>query len=215
MEVPIKPEYGPTLGRLLAPRWRAASAPARAAVIAGAAALLALLVAGILSLLNASYSHGGPIPFSFKYRGLYRVRPHAGELVRLERRDSAGVLLYSFAVSPLRLPPYGGEQTAELPLFATSYGARLRLAHPGLVLRGEGKTTVNTVPAYQVLYTLPLEGRTMLGRDVLLLGERPAAREGVVIAMLTAEGASKQVKTPLEVATTGVLVKPLRSFSLG
>ena len=27
--VPIKPEYGPTLGRLLAPRWHAAAARSR------------------------------------------------------------------------------------------------------------------------------------------------------------------------------------------
>ena len=30
--VPIKPEYGPTLGRLLSPRWRAASPLARGVV---------------------------------------------------------------------------------------------------------------------------------------------------------------------------------------
>ena len=34
MAVPMKPEYGPTLGRLLSPRWRAASPTLRGLVIA-------------------------------------------------------------------------------------------------------------------------------------------------------------------------------------
>ncbi len=37
--VPIKPQYGPTLGRLLSPRWRAASPLLRGVAIAGAVAL--------------------------------------------------------------------------------------------------------------------------------------------------------------------------------
>ena len=59
-------------------------------------------------------------------------------------------------------------------------------AAPDFVLRGEGKTRVNTVPAYDVLYTATVEGREMYGRDVLLLPERAGAREGVEIVMLTA-----------------------------
>src|SRR4030081_1398560 len=66
--VPMKPEHGPTLGRLLSPRWRGASPGARAAVIAAATGLLALVVAVALTLENASFSHGGSVPFSFAYR---------------------------------------------------------------------------------------------------------------------------------------------------
>ena len=71
--VPMKPEYGPTLGRLLSPRWNAAPRLARMSVIGAAAALMALLLATGLTLENAHYAHGGPVPISFSYRGLYRV----------------------------------------------------------------------------------------------------------------------------------------------
>ena len=43
--VPMKPEYGPTLGRLLAPRWQRASRLTRAAVVIAAGVAL-LAVAG-------------------------------------------------------------------------------------------------------------------------------------------------------------------------
>ena len=74
------------------------------------------------------------------------------------------------------------------------------------MLRGEGKTKVNTMPAYAVFYTTVLEGRTMYGRDVLLLPERPGAREGVDIVMLTrptANSAGRRRRS--EVASAGVL----------
>jgi hypothetical protein len=213
--VPMKPEYGPTLGRLLAPRWHAASPLARRVTIAGGVALLALLVTVLLTLLNATYSRGGRVPFSFSYRGLYSTRPDPGGFVKIQQRSASGALVYSFAVAPLTLPPYRADLSAELPLYADSYIRLLRSRYSGFVLRGEGKTRVNTVPAYDVLYDAQVEGSAFYGRDVLLLPERNGAREGVVIVMLTAQGASRQVKTPLEVASTGVLLKPLRSFTLG
>jgi len=213
--VPMKPEYGPTLGRLLAPRWHAASPLARRATIAGAVALLALLLGVLLTLLTPTYSHGGAVPFSFSYRGLYRAKPDPGEIVKIDKRNADGALQYSFAVAPLALPPYTLDLSAELPLYANAYIDQLRRRYNGFVLRGEGKARVNTLPAYDVLYTALVEGRQMYGRDVLLVPERSGDRQGVAIVMLTAPGASRQVKAPLEVASTGVLMKPLRSFTLG
>ena len=55
----------------------------------------------------------------------------------------------------------------------------------------------------------------MYGRDVLLLPPRAGAREGVVVRMLTAPTASAQVQSPMEVGETGVLLKPLKSFTFG
>jgi hypothetical protein len=212
--VPMKPEYGPTLGRLLSPRWRAASPLVRAAVIAAGVGLLALLVGAVLTLENATYSHGGKVSFSFAYRGLYRVAPDPGGYVKVQRRR-AGVLEDSYAVEPLRLPPYSGELSGALPLYASGYIHALAQRNAGFVLRGEGKTRVNGVPAYQVLYAAIVEGRPMYGRDVLLLPERPGAREGVEIVMLTSPSANAQVDGPLEVAATGVLLRPLKTFSFG
>jgi hypothetical protein len=213
--VPIKPEYGPTLGRLLSPRWRAASRLTRALVIASLAGLLVLAVSAVLTLENASYAHGGRVPFSFSYRSLSRVAPGPGDYVKIQRRRSDGRLLDAFAVRPLRLPPYAGGLSAELPLYAAGYIRAMRSRYENFVLRSEGKTRVNTVPAYNVEYTATVEGHTMFGRDVLLVPQRPGARDGVDIVMLTAPTADRQVTSPLEVASDGVLLKPLKTFTLG
>lgn len=215
MAVPLKPEYGPTLGRLFEPRWQATAPAMRRLIQAGTLGLLFAAVALALTLLNATYSHGGRLPFSFSYRSLYRVAPDPGGFVKIERRRASGALQYSYAVEPLHLPPYSGALSGELPLYAASYVAALSRRIPGFVYRGEGRTRVNTAPAYGILYTALVEGREMYGREILLLPERPGVREGVDIAMLTAPGANKQIEGPAEVATTGVLQRPLRSFSFG
>ncbi len=213
--VPIKPAYGPTLGRLLSPWWHSTSALVRAITLVLVAAVIALALGAFLTLENAHYSHGGSVPFHFSYRSLYRVAPEPGEFVRLERHDGDGMLEDSFAVGPLTLPPYSGGQSGELPVYAAGYIETLRAHDDDFVLRGDGKTRVNTVPAYQVIYTEQLQGRTMWGRNVLLLPERPGAREGVTIAMLTSPTADAQVTTPLEVASAGVLLRPLKTLTLG
>ena len=96
--VPIKPEYQPTLGQLLAPRWHSASRLVRGAVIVSLGALVALIVATVLALENPSFTHGGRVPFSFSYRSLYKVRPDPGGWVKVQRRGPGGRLEDSFAV---------------------------------------------------------------------------------------------------------------------
>ena len=54
----------------------------------------------------------------------------------------------------------------------------------------------------------------MFGRDVLLVAQRPGQRAGVRITMLTTPTANKDVTSPLEVATTGVLLRPYKTFAL-
>jgi hypothetical protein len=213
--VPIKAEYGPTLGRLLSPRWRATSSLTRAFVGVLVVAVIALAVGVFLTLENAHYSHGGRVPFSFSYRGLYRVTPAPGEFVKLERHAANGRLDDSYAVKPLLLPPYAGALTGELPLYAEGYIRTLRGQDQDFVLRGEGKTRVNAVPAYQVLYTTVVAGRLMYGRDILLVPQQSGARAGVDIVLLTSPTANAQVTSPLEVASEGVLLKPVKTFTLG
>jgi hypothetical protein len=216
MEVPMKREYGPTLGRLLAPRWHAVSRGVRMAVIGAGVALVVAVVAAGLTLENARYSHGGPVPFSFSYKGLYKATPDPGGYVKVQSRYPDGALKYSFAVDPLRLPPYSGELFGELPLYAASYATVLSHRYQGFVLQGEGKTKVNTnLIGYDVLYTAEVDGEKMYGRDVFMLPSRAGVREGVDIVMLTSTTASKEVTSPLEVAATGVLLRPLKSFSFG
>jgi len=213
-EVPLKPEYGPTLGQLLAPHWRAASRAVRAAVVATGVGLVVAAIAVVLTLLDARISHGGPVPFSFRYRGLYRTAPDPGGYAKVQRRSN-GRLEDSFAVEPLRIGPYQGSLSGELPLYATGYIRELARRYAGFTLRGEGKTRVNTVPAYNVFYTAHVEGRLMYGRDVLILPERPGVREGVDIVMLTSPRANREVSSPLLVASAGILETPLRSFTFG
>ena len=213
--VPMKPQYGPTLGRLLAPRWHAASRPARWAVIAGCTALVALIIGAGLTLENPKFSMGGRVPFSFSYRGLYRVAPDPGSYVKVQRRSSTGRLEDSFAVWPLRLPPYSGSLSGELPLYAVGHTTVLAQRDADFVLRGEGKTRVNTVPAYNIFYTTVVEGRLMYGRNTLLLPEKSGAREGVELVMLTSPTANNQVTSPALVASVGILERCVETFSIG
>lgn len=213
--IPLKSEYGPTLGRLLAPLWHSASAAARAAAIVCGVGLLVLLIAAGLTLEDAKYSHGGPVPFSFDYRDLYRTAPEPGGYVMVQRRGSDGRLEDSFAVAPLRLPPYAGALSGELPLYASGFIGTLSRRYAGFVLRSEGKTRVNKVPAYDVVYTALIDGQKMYGRDVLLLPEGEGVRSGVDIAMLAHRATGSHVDSPVEAGGSGVLATPLKSFSLG
>lgn len=211
----MKQGYGPTLGALLAPRWHAASPLARRTLTVAGVALLAAVVLGVLTLLNASYSHGGPVPFSFNYRGLYRVAPDPGGYVKIERRHADGTLRDSFAVEPLRLPPYSGGLSGELPVYASGYIRSLSRHYAGFELRGEGKTKVNNMPAYHVFYRAVVEGRRVYGRDVLIVPERAGERNGVDVVMLTPAPRASKLTSPMEVANKGILAGPLKSLSVG
>ncbi len=87
--------------------------------------------------------------------------------------------------------------------------------YPQFVLRGEGKTTVNSLPAYNILYTTVLEGQPMYGRAVLVLPPAGGAREGAAIVMLGAASATPRITSPSELAAKGVLAMPLKTFSFG
>jgi hypothetical protein len=214
--VGMKAEYGPSLGRLLAPRWHAASLRRRAATVAGALALVAVPLAAGLTLENAEYSHGGPVPFSFSYRDFYRVAPDPGGYVKVQSRFADGALQYSYAVDPLRLPRYSGGVSGELPIYAAGYIRALSRRYRGFALRAEGKTMLDgTLAGYQVAYAADVEGREMYARNILLVPERAGVREGVVVVALASPRSSARVVSPLEVATTGVLLRPLKTFAFG
>lgn len=212
----MKQEYGPTLGALLAPRWRAASRPARAALTAAGVLAVAALAGLALTLENARYRHaGGGVSFGFEYRGLYRTAPGPGELVRLQARWPDGRLKYAYAVSPLRLARYAIEPDTQVALYASGLVRRLARTVPHFELRGEGKTKVNnTLIGYEIAYYTRAEGERLFARDVLLLPPGEAhPREGVLVWMLNAAGAVAAVRSPLEVGETGVLLRPLKTFS--
>ncbi|HEY7961253.1 MAG TPA: hypothetical protein VID29_04955 [Solirubrobacteraceae bacterium] len=210
--VPLKPEYGPTLGALLSPRWRRAARPLRWLAIAASVGFAAAVAALVLALLPPRYSHGGPVAFEFTYAGLYRTTPEPGGYVRMQSRR-AGRLEYSFAVAPLSLPPYEGALSGELPLYAAGRIKALAARYRDFQLRGEGKTRVTTLATYSVFYTVRVQGRAMYGRDVFVLPNRTGARAGVDISLLSSPKADRQITSPLLVASQGVLFNALHSFS--
>ncbi len=209
--VPLKPQYGPTLGTLLAPRWHAARPAWRVLAVGATVVVLALAVGLVLNLLDATYSHGQPVPFNFKYKGLYRSAPDPGGYVKVAR-SSQGRLEDSYAVAPLHLGAYSGDVTGELPVFAAAYTHMLAVRFAHFRFEGEGKTRISsTLGGYEVLYSALIDGRTVHGRDVMLLPERHSVRQGVVIEMLT----SGPVTVSKPVASSGILEVPLKSFSFG
>jgi hypothetical protein len=212
--LPLKSEYGPTLGELLAPRWRRASRTWRALVVAAGVLVVAVVVAVVLTFEPPRLSYGGAVPFSFSYRGLYRTGAEPGAYVKVQSPRS-GPAEESLAVGPLVLPRYRGTVSAELALYATGYVERLARRYRGFELRGEGWSQVDSVSryaVYNIFYAADVGGREMYGREVLLVSERPGARRGVTIAMLSAAG--RQVSSPLLVGTKGALEGPLTSFAL-
>ena len=218
--LPLKSEYGPTLGELLAPLWRGASLGVRALSVAAAALVVAVIAGATLTLASPTVAHGGPVPFSFSYAGLYRTNPIPGGYAKVQRVVD-GRLEDSFAVGPFVLAPYHGALGAALAMYASGYVQRLAATRPpgqsGFVLRGQGSTQIDAVSSYatyNVLYTTTVQGREMYGRNVLLLPDRQGARRGVEITMLTTVAGNHQVTSPLDVGVKGALEEPLGTFAL-
>jgi hypothetical protein len=212
--ISLKPGYGPTLPELLAPRWRRASPLARGLFAALVVLFIALAASLALVVRNRTYSHGGPVPFGFSYRSMEHAAPEAGGYVKLVHYVD-GRLEDSFAVGPARLGPYRGNPQLQLLIFANAYIRRLERSVPGFRLYGQGKTPVPNGARYQVLYETTIAGRRMYGRNVLVFPEHPGARQGLLITMLSSVAADEEITSPLRVASTGLLYKPLHSFRVG
>jgi hypothetical protein len=229
LRVPLKDEYGPTLGQLMAPRWRSARRRTRWLAVAAAIVIAGALVGIALTLAGARISGAARVPFSFSYKGLYKAAPDPGGYAKVVRRHGTR-LEDSFAVEGLRLPAYAGSVTGEYPIFASGYVQALAAQYSHFRLIGEGPVRTSAfgsweelppstiyyhVPTYTIAFTALVEGRRINGRDVWLVPNRRGAREGVDIRMLAAASASGHAQSPLSVGTAGVLSRPLRTFSLG
>jgi hypothetical protein len=189
----------------------------RGLVLVGGLALVATLAGAVAKFEHPTLNHGGALPFSFDYRGLYRTSPAPGGYAKVQR-ISGGRLEDSFAVGPLALTPYRGQPSAALALYASGYIHRLASRYHGFRLRGEGWTQVDSISAYaiyNIFYRAEMRGRELYGRDVLLLPERTGARRGVAISMFTAVAGNRQVSSPFVVGAKGALEGPLKSFALG
>lgn len=216
--VPVKQAYRPTLVEQLSPRWRSSSWTKRSLAIAALVGLLALLAAAALHFLPPVYSRSGSVAFSFSYGGLYRTPPEAGWLVSVARRRD-GRLQDSFAVRALRLPPYRGSLTGELPLYAAGYQRSLaRRFGSSFRPDGEGVPEVkaqDVYSGYQLLYSAKVDGQLLYGRDVMLFPEGKHPRNGVLIRMLSAPASETWLTSPLLVGSEGILEGVLGSFTFG
>ncbi len=209
----VRPEFGPTLPALLhrrlgiAPR---ATLAAFALVVVAAAAAIAVRVSADDTV---ELVHRGQPTFTMLYapQGVRPAPPRGGELVRLAAR-TRGVVL-SVTVRPLRLPPYRGFATGALPIYAEHHMAGLRRRLEGFDLRGEGKARVNDVPGYQIGFRAGSAPRRIYGRDLLVVPDRPGARDGVVVSMLQQNTGA--ALGPADLEAIDVAKKAFRSFRFG
>jgi hypothetical protein len=214
----VRPEFGPTLPELLGPRVRALPRPGRLALAAAGALVVVALAALLLRDSRDTRPHAvvrRPIAFNLLYAPpLERVRPRGREVLRLQTPARAAAP-QSFAVTPLRLPPYRGDVGAVLLGMSGNLIQRMSRTIPGFVWRGDGRVNYNRQPGYEILFQARLGGRTTYGRRTLLVpgGDAPP-REGVDITILAAR--STAIPRVDAVATaTGPLKTAIRSFRFG
>jgi hypothetical protein len=207
----VKPQYGPTLVQLLAPR--------SLAVRAGAAALATLFAVAVIAVVLATRPdetwvlEHKPVTFNFAYGPQFRRVPLAGMVVALEH-EHAGLFLDSYVIRPLTLPPYRGAAGGMLPIYANGYIDRLRRRYRDFEFVGEGRTRINNGIGYAVTFRSKRGGRTVYGRHLLLVEEIPdGRRHGVVIELESTPAAG----TPNadEIGNHGALKTAVRSFRFG
>jgi hypothetical protein len=215
----VRPEYGPTLPELLAPRLRALGRRGRLVVGAGAV-LLAAAVVTVLLLRGGDGRRGivveRPVAFNLLVpASLHRIAPQRGEALRL-RTASGAADPQSLSVRPLRLARYRGDVSATLALLSVRLIDEMRRQVPGFVWRGDGRARINDAPGYQIVYQATIAGRTTYGRRVLLFpdaGDGPPVREGLDVDARAAR--SQAVPRVDDVGRNGALKLPLTSLRFG
>jgi hypothetical protein len=214
----VRPEFGPTLPELLGPRIRALPRAARFVLAALAALIVVVLAYAAVRGRQDNRPHAvvrEPIAYNLIYPApLVKVRPHAGETLRLETPPRTAAP-QSFAVKPFRLPPYHGDSTGILTLMSAGMITRMSRAYPGFVWRGDGRVNYNRQPGYEILFQAKIGGRTTYGRRTLLVpGDQALPNEGVDITMLAARSTAIPRVDAIGSAT-GALKTAIRSFRFG
>jgi len=214
----VRPEFGPTLAEVVAPRVRALPRAGRLAFWALVAVLAALVVlAAMLLVRGDDRAHvivREPVAFNLVHGdGLGRVAPRGRETLRLQTPAGAAAPQV-FAVTPMRLAPYKGDVTAALMGLTPRMIDRMRSELPGFVWRGDGRVNINKQPGYEIIYQYRRDGRTTYGRRVMLVpdAETPP-REGVDITLVARR--SPAVPRVDAVGTEGQLRTALRSLRFG
>jgi hypothetical protein len=177
--------------------------------------VLALLALGGLLLLFRGTTEDGtrtivrePIAFNLRYPdSMTQLEPGDGEYLHLERKG-----LDEFIVEPLSLPAYKGDVGGALPVAASRELEALKQRFPDLEPVEEGKTRINRVAGYSLVFRASRTPR-LYGRLVLLPQAAPGAVDGVKLLMLaTPDGGADKAR---DVGTHGELKTPYRSFRFG
>jgi hypothetical protein len=208
----VKPQYGPTLVQMLAPRPLAVRV---AAAVGGAL----LVVAAVLVVLSTRPDETfvlehEPVTFNFAYGPQFQRVPAAGTVVVALRNARNGLFLDSYVVRGLALPPYRGAAGGMLPVYANGYIDKLRRRYSGFEFVGEGRSRINNAIGYQVTFRAKRGGRTIYGRHLLLVEETPDGRRRGVVLELTSTAAAG-TPNATEIGNHGALKQPLRSFRFG
>ncbi|MCP9490828.1 MAG: hypothetical protein MSC31_13280 [Solirubrobacteraceae bacterium MAG38_C4-C5] len=211
MSTLVRPGLGPSGPDLLRRLPRAV----RAALAVGALALAGLVV--WWATLGATAGETwvvveDPFTFNLTYGDEFE-RVQGDGALDLERVREDGLFVSSFAVRDLTLPPYEGNAAGVLPLLATFHVRELRERFEGFELVEEGRTRVNFVPGYEVVFQYDLGERTVYGRDVFLVPEVPGLRAGAQLELR----ATPTSGTPNaeSIGDVGAIRLPFRSFRLG
>lgn len=181
----VKPEFGPSLPRLLDAR--VGGIPRRLRTIAAALVVLIVAVVLIESLRGgaSTISGGGAgVSFSFDYSGLVRETTPPGAYALLERHTAGGRLIAEIELSPLRLPPYAGDVAGIEPVVSADFMRSLAARAPGVVLQSAGPTLVDGIAGYNFTYTRELAGSTYFGRVIFLTPSSATGRSGIVVSLL-------------------------------
>ena len=212
MSTLVKPGFGPSGPDLL----RRLPRPVRLA--------LAVLVIGLVGLVvwwGTSGATAGetwvlveqPFTFNLTYGEDFEQVGRQDAALVLERYRADGLFVSSFTVKEVTLPPYRGLASGMLPLYATAHIAKLRENLEGFELVEEGKTRVNLVPGYEVVFQAERGERTIYGRDVFLVPEVPGQRRGALIELRATPTSGTPNAT--SVGAVGSIKQPYRSFRFG
>jgi hypothetical protein len=214
----VRPEFGPTLPELLGPRIRAL--PRAGQIALAIVAAVAVVAVGAFAVRGTEDTRPHavvrePIEYNLLYTSpLHRVRPHAGETLRLQ--TPAGTAApQSFAVKPFTLPPYHGDSTGILTLMSANLITQMGKQYPGFIWRGDGRVNYNRQPGYEILFQAKIGDRTTYGRRTLLVpGSDTPPREGLDITMLAARSPAIP-RVDAVGSASGALKTAIRSLRFG
>jgi hypothetical protein len=208
----MKPEYGPTLVQLLAPR-------SLAVRVAAAVLAVAILVVAVVIALTSRPDETAvlvrkPITLNLIHGPQWERVDRPEMLVALRHESPDGLFLDAYAIRELRLPPYRGAVGGMLPVLADSYIRDLARRYRSFELVGEGRARINNAIGYAVTFRARTGPRRLYGRHYLLVEEEPEGRRHGVILEIESTPAAGTPNAET-IGNHGALKTPLRSFRFG